>query len=233
MLLLRPVGLTGARACPCLPAGVCALAAALASPRCGLRSLQLGRNRGGDAGASALGAALAGAFSQAAPGEACSPHQLPFAHLADPRTPAEAAADAAERRAGSSSATATASGSGFPALTALNLAFNGIGPVGCEALSRALRVNRTLARLNLRINPVGDFGARVVADAVLKGSSGSALVELVLGRVALSDAGAAALAVRNASSETEKHISSSCIRNHRYGLSDPDNVLIHLNHCDV
>lgn len=170
------------------PAGVCALAEALASPLCGLRSLQLGRNRGGDAGAAALGAALCGAVisnaTEAPPtqSKAVSP-QL---------TPAQAAAQAAERRAATAVAEKAAalvsstslpsaqsptscspcpvspqqqqpppqqSAATFPTLTSLNLAFNGVGFAGAESLSRALRVNPSLCRLNLRINPIGDAGA--------------------------------------------------------------------------
>ena len=56
----------------------------------------------------------------------------------------------------------------LPSLTALSLAYNGIGAAGASALARALDANATLRFLDLSHNPLGDDGVRALADALAR-----------------------------------------------------------------
>ncbi|KAF9536368.1 hypothetical protein EC957_011235, partial [Mortierella hygrophila] len=51
-------------------------------------------------------------------------------------------------------------------LTTLDLAYNSIGPNGAQVLSEALKTNRTLINLDLSSNSIGSDGAKALAEAL-------------------------------------------------------------------
>jgi NLR family CARD domain-containing protein 3 len=51
-------------------------------------------------------------------------------------------------------------------MTALDIGGNNIGPDGIAAVAAALKGNQTLETLELSYNPIGDKGAKALADVL-------------------------------------------------------------------
>jgi hypothetical protein len=214
--------------------GAAALGEALASPGCVLRSLNIGRNFVGAAGAAAIAAGLArGAKARAAAGLAATLTDLRIGNNAIGCEGMVALASTAARS------------DAFVALERLEVPMNGIGPDGAAALARSILATPSvpdvgeeddeepftasdvcgapvLRELFMDGNPLGAVGAAAIANACAAGSADDprpSLEVLSLSATRLGVSGASALAaamiIPNGRLSCIAHLDISCQRYRR------------------